>query len=326
MSEEGQVDRVERRRKRAEEERKRQRMVFAALGAALVAFVIGALVGASGGGPEDDEAASESLAEARPELPRGGRSLLPEHRLVGFYGAPQDPALGALGIGTPEEAGERLAKQAEAYEGGRKVLPVFELLATIAAASPGEDGLYRNRQPHSVIGKYLEAARERKGILLLDIQPGRAEFADEVDYLRRWLKEPDVGLALDPEWRVGPTEVPGAVIGTVSAEEVNSIAADLAATVERYDLPEKLFVVHQFTDEMITSKALLEPQRGLATILNADGFGDPANKIAKYRDLRPPPQSGLGAGFKLFYSEDTDLMSPDAVLDLKPSPDLIVYE
>ncbi len=289
-----------------------------------MAFVVGIVVGSSSGG---DETPSQGAEASGPiELPRGGRSLLPEYRLVGFYGAPQDDALGALGIGTPAKAGQRLLKQIEAYEGAKPVMPVFELIATIAADHPGTDGLYRNRQPHSVIQEYLTEARRNRGILLLDIQPGRAGFASEVRRLERYLDEPDVGLALDPEWNVGLDEVPGEVIGSVGATEVNQIAAELAATVERLDLPEKLFVIHQFTDDMITSKELLAPQDGLAMVLNSDGFGDPLDKIAKYAELHPKRATGLAAGFKLFYAEDFPLMSPADVLGLEPKPDLIVYE
>jgi hypothetical protein len=64
----------------------------------------------------------------------------------------------------------------------------------------------------------------------------------------------------------------------------------------------------------------------LATVINVDGFGDQPSKIAKYHDLYPPATSGLGAGIKLFYNEDLDLMSPGQVLNLRPQPDLIVYE
>jgi len=318
---------LERRRERAARAERRKRILFGALGAALVAFVLGIVVGASsgGGGGGAESEAGEEVA-GRPELPRGGRSLLPEYRMVGFYGAPQDDALGELGIGTPASAGARLLKQAEPYEGSREIMPVFELLATIAAAAPGEDGLYRTRQPHSVIREYLDAVREVDGILLLDIQPGRADFPSEVRRLERYLVEPDVGLALDPEWRIGPTEIPGQVIGEVSAAEVNQVSSELAATVAELDLPEKLFVIHQFTDDMITQKEQLEVQEGLATVLNVDGFGDPPNKIAKYRELHPRRESGFGSGFKLFYSEDVPLMSEEQVLKLKPAPDLIVYE
>ncbi len=288
-----------------------------------MAFILGIVVGSSSGGDES----SEEVKEAGPvELPRGGRSLLPEYRLVGFFGAPQDDALGALGIGTPAEASKRLLEQAKAYGGKKPVMPVYELIATIASAHPGKDGLYRTHQPHSVIKEFLAEARRNKGILLLDIQPGRADFDDEVRRLERYLDEPDVGLALDPEWHVGPDELPGEVIGSVGATEVNQIAEGLAETVERLDLPEKLFVIHQFTGDMITSKELLVPHDALATVLNVDGFGDAPNKIAKYEELHPKQATGLASGFKLFYEEDLGLMSPEDVLGLKPPPDLIVYE
>ena len=315
---------IERRRERAASAERRKRALLAVLGAGVVAFIFGIVVGASSGGGE--EASEDAESAGPPELPRGGRSLLPEYRLVGFYGAPQDDALGELGIGTPAEAGKRLEEQAKAYEDGRPIMPVFELLATIADASPGDDGLYRTRQPHSVIRDYLEAVRKLEGILLLDIQPGRANFPSEVRRLQRYLEEPDVGLALDPEWHVGPAEIPGDVIGSVSATEVNEVSAELAATVAELDLPEKLFVIHQFTEDMITSKELLEAPEELATVLNVDGFGDPPNKVVKYDDLAPRRMSGFGAGFKLFYTEDFPLMTPSEVLDLKPPPDLIVYE
>ena len=314
----------ERRREQAARAERRQRMLFGLIGVALVGFFLG--VGAATSGDGDGASEDGATATAPPELPRGGRSLLPEYRLVGFYGAPQDDALGELGIGEPATAGQRLEKQIEPYEGKKPVMPVFELIATIAANAPGEDELYRTRQPHSVIREYLDAVREIEGILLLDIQPGRADFPSEVRRLQRYLKEPDVGLALDPEWRVGPAEIPGDVIGTVSATEVNQVSADLAATVSKLDLPEKLFVIHQFTEDMISSKALLEAPEELATILNVDGFGDPPNKIVKYDELAPRRASGFGAGFKLFYTEDFPLMAPGGVLDLKPTPDLIVYE
>jgi hypothetical protein len=296
-----------------------------AAGSGLAAFILGAVVGGTAGGGGDSPAVTKAAGPI--ELPRGGRSLLPEYRLVGFYGAPQADALGALGIGTPAEAGDRLLEQAAAYDGGqRKVMPVFELLASIASDSPGKDGMYRTRQPHSVIRRYLAEVRRIRGILLLDIQPGRADFADEVRRLERYLDEPDVGLALDPEWHVRPGEIPGDVIGSVTATEVNQVAAGLATTVDDLGLPEKLFVVHQFTDGMITSRSLLEPYEGLATVLNVDGFGDAPSKVAKYQELHPRRETGFGSGFKLFYFEDYGLMPPQDVLALKPRPDLIVYE
>ena len=288
------------------------------------ALIAGALVGGgSGGGGESGETAVEP---ERPTLPRGGRSLLPGTRMVAYYGAPQDDALGALGIGTPEEAGERLLDQARAYRGDRPVLPVLELIATIAASAPGAGGDYVLRQPRRVIERYLREARRIRGLLLLDVQPGRADFGAEVERLEPFLRQPDVGLALDPEWHVGPTEIPGEVIGGVEARDVNEISAELSTLVRELDLPEKLFVIHQFTADMVSGPGRVLDRPGLATVMNVDGFGDAANKTAKYEQLHPDPGSGLGSGFKLFFSEDLGLMSPEDVLGLRPKPDLIVYE
>ena len=279
--------------------------------------------GGSDAGPAPDAAAAVEPAE---QLPRGGRRIFPDFRVVAFYGAPQSEQLGALGIGSPAAAARRLERVARGYERRtRPVLPALELISTIAAADPGDDGLYRMHQPDKVIARYHRAAREAKALLLLDIQPGRGDFVSEVRRLERWLREPDVGIALDPEWRVGPDEVPGNVIGKVAAEEVNAVTDYVARFVVDHDLPEKLFVVHQFTSGMIENKDQVARRRGLAITMNVDGFGDRANKISKYAQFTSE-LTRFHDGFKLFYEEDTNLMSPGAVLDLRPPPDLVVYE
>ena len=292
--------------------------------AGAAAFALGAALGAGRESGLDE--GTGAPPSARQELPRGGDDLLPGHVLVGFYGAPQEEQLGALGVGSPAEASQRLRAQARAYKGRRPILPVLELLASIAASDAGDDGNHRLLQPHSVIERYLAEARRQRGLLLLDVQPGRADFSKEVARLDRWLREPDVGLALDPEWHVGPTEIPGQVIGSVDAQTVNDIAAHLSQIVERHRLPEKLLVIHQFTRDMISARPQLKDVPGVAIVLNSDGFGDPPNKIAKYNALRPDPDTPFFPGFKLFYEEDVDLMGPKEVLDLRPPPMLIVYE
>ncbi|MGH2950081.1 MAG: hypothetical protein ACRDPC_28095, partial [Solirubrobacteraceae bacterium] len=230
-----------------------------------------------------------------------------------------------LGIGRPAGAARRLARQAEPYERPRRpVLPALELITVIANADAGRDDMYRTRQQDGVIRRYLRAARRAHALLLLDIQPGRSDFFTETRRLRKWLKEPDVGLALDPEWRVTGSQVPGQVIGRVGSREVNATSAWLDRLVERRDLPQKLLVIHQFTDDMVDAAAL-EPRDGLDIVLNADGFGGRAVKRAKYHAFtRQSP--GFHQGFKLFYEEDEDLMGPRAVMRLRPRPDFLVYE
>jgi hypothetical protein len=305
----------------------RRRLAAAAtIAFALIAVALAARVFSTG--DEQPSARAKRTARASStarELPRGGREILPGHRVVAYYGAPQSRELGALGIGTPDEAAERLSRQAHAYERtSRPILPALELIAVIAHADPGDDGAYRARQTGSAIRRYLRAARRHRMLLVLDIQPGRSDFFTETTRLERWLREPDVGLALDPEWRVAAPQVPGQVIGRVAPREVNATSAWLAQLVARHDLPQKLFIVHQFTRDMV-NETELEPRDGLAMVLNADGFGTAPVKIAKYRAFTRAAGAFHG-GLKLFYEEDIGLMAPARVLRLRPAPDVVIYE
>jgi len=300
-------------------------------GGILVLLLVGAAAAAGAfSGADEPPAGAERAPDAEPpaapaELPRGGRRIFPAYRVVGYYGAPQDDALGALGIGTPDQAARRLIRQARPYARARRpVLPALELIAVIANADAGEDGMYRSRQTNKVIRRYLRAARRHEMLLVLDIQPGRSDFFTETTRLRRWLRRPDVGIALDPEWRVSGSEVPGQVIGHVDAREVNATSAWLDQLVARHDLPQKLFIVHQFTDDMVDDTQL-KRRDGLAMVLNADGFGTKPVKVSKYKAFTRAAAT-FEQGFKLFYEEDVGLMKPAEVMRLKPAPDVVIYE
>ena len=322
--------------RRARRETARRRLVrqrrIAALAALLL--VIGAVAGVATllAGEESDEASPATAAEKaerKPpppaELPRGGREIFPRHRVVAFYGAPQNVELGALGVGTPAQAGRKLLEQMRQYRrGGRRLLPAMELIGVVAAGSAQQDGSYSYKQPHAVVRRYLKAARRVKGLLLIDIQPGHADFMKLTRHFARFLREPDVGLALDPEWYT-PGAVPGTVIGSTDSATVNRVSAYLARVVKRYRLPEKLLIVHQFTDSMIRNKRRLKHHTGVALVLNVDGFGDRPNKISKYVQFTHP-RTGFRSGFKLFYKEDTNTMTPPQVLKLRPRPDVVIYE
>ena len=201
----------------------------------------------------------------------------------------------------------------------------FELIVTVASGAPGDDGQWRYRQTNRVVRDHLRAARRAKAILVLDIQPGRSPFMDEVRHLRRWLKEPDVSIALDPEWSMDAGQVPGRQIGDTDAATVNRVSRYMADVVERGNLPQKLLIVHQFTEDMIKDKPSLRRREGIALVLNVDGFGDQPNKISKYDAFTDGPRR-THYGFKLFYEEDTNLMSPREVLRLRPRPDVVMYE
>ena len=221
----------------------------------------------------------------------------------------------------------RLERQARPYAvGGRPVLPAMELITDVASFAPGDDGLYRTRQSDAVIRRYLAAARRAKALLILDIQPGHAGFLGESMHLEKWLRMPDVSLALDPEWHTAPGVIPGKEFGSVDAMEVNAVSYWLDGLTTRLHLPQKLLVVHRFTDGMITNEARLKPRRNVAVTLNVDGFGTSVVKVDRYRAFAHPHGSGLYNGFKLFYHEDAHTMAPRQVLRVRPRPELVVYE
>ncbi|MEA2390189.1 MAG: hypothetical protein QOK31_298 [Solirubrobacteraceae bacterium] len=302
--------------------RQRRLAALSVLGLLLVLIVV-----LSSGGKGNGPGARRAAAPAPPpQLPRGGRTLLPRYRVVAFYGAPESAALGQLGIGSPALAAQSLRRQAAPYaRGGREIMPAFELLATVASHSPGDDGQYRTIQPDAVISRYLHAARRAHAILVLDLQPGYEPFMTEVRRLRRYLVQPDVSLALDPEWSLRPPDVPGQKIGSTQASVVNEASAYLADLVRTERLPQKLLLVHQFTESMIADRAQLRPSPGVALVLNVDGVGDQPNKIAKYRSFTRHEHRFYN-GFKLFYHEDTNLLAPRQALRLRPRPDVLVYE
>jgi hypothetical protein len=304
--------------------RRQRRLAVVVAVVAIAALVVG--VGLGIGGSDDPGGEAQSEPAPPPELPRGGRAIFPKYTVVAFYGAPQNDELGALGIGRPAVAARRLERQARPYRrSGRPVLPAFELIATIVHASPGEDGNYSERQTPRTIRRYLRVARAHRALLILDIQPGLSPFMREVRAFRRFLEEPDVSLALDPEWSMVPGQLPGQQIGSTDAAVVNRVSRYLSRIVREGDLPQKLLVVHRFTQDMIQNDDRLKRHRGVALTVNVDGFGDRPNKITKYWEFTRGRRD-RHHGFKLFYREDTNLMTPRQVLRLKPRPELIVYE
>lgn len=268
--------------------------------------------------------APTTTAAPAPELPRGGRVVFPAYRVVAFYGAADTPALGVLGQDDPDNAALRLAKQAQAYAGlGRPVMPAFELIATEASYARG-DGAYSMPSSDETIVRYLAAARRAKALLVLDIQPGRAEFLPEVKRYEKFLVQPDVGLALDPEWKMAADQIPARVLGHTDAETINNVSAYLADIVARYGLPQKLFVVHQFTSDMIANRQRVVPRKGLAITFHMDGFGSRAVKLAVYHATCG--SNRYFNGIKLFYNQDVDMLSAREAAALRPSPNLITYQ
>ncbi len=245
--------------------------------------------------------------------------------IVAFYGHAKTGDLGVLGEGTPHEALTRLLAQAAPYRTDpRPIVPAFELIATLVTAAPGADGKYRARTDHALIQPYLDEIRAAGGYLILDLQPGRADLEDEARFYEPLLLEPEVGLALDPEWKVGPTETPAGRIGSIGADEINRVSAFMSNIVVANDLPNKILIIHRFEASMVQNPDLILTRPGVTIIFQADGEGSPAAKVGDYDTLLP---ARFGRGFKVFYDEDNPTLTPSQVLDLlDPAPDYLSYQ
>ena len=267
---------------------------------------------------------------AQATLPRGGREVFPRYRLVGYAGVTGAPTLGRLGTGPLNQRVAEIERRAKPYAAGREILPVVEVIATVVQASPGRDGKYRVRLSDAQIAAYHKAARKHRAVLLLNLQPGRSEFLAEAKAFEKWLKQPDVGVALDPEWAMDPGQRPGAAYGHTTGAELDAVAEYLSGLVKRYNLPEKVMVYHQVARSVVRRESGLKAHDGVVMIKSVDGLGHPGPKKNTYRVVNKSTPKYVHAGFKLFFTEDRRnggrLMTPQEVLGLKPRPEYVMFE
>jgi hypothetical protein len=161
------------------------------------------------------------------------------------------------------------------------VLPAFEIITTIASASE-PTGDYSRRTPIEVLRPWIDRAAEEGIYVILDLQPGRTDFLTQAKEYEELLREPHVGLALDPEWRLGPDQVHLRQIGSVAAAEVQEVADWLAELTREHRLPEKLLVLHQFRFSMLPDRDTIVAPPELAVVVHMDGQGPIGAKYETY--------------------------------------------
>ncbi|MYA14899.1 MAG: hypothetical protein F4Z26_09280 [Acidimicrobiaceae bacterium] len=253
----------------------------------------------------------------------------PAAQIVAFYGHPGVPAMGVLGHGTPAEIAAQMAVWVDRYDrlnGPRGAIGAFHLITGVAQANPTTDGTWIYRLSHERIATYVEAAREHGMLLFLDNQIGWSDPLAEVQLLEDFLKEPFVHMALDPEFATAPLGVrPGLAIGGITGDQVNEVLEYLSALVESEGLPTKILMVHQFAERMLHDREVIEPQPGVELSIDMDGIGTPRAKLRGYRLFAITEPSQLPT-FKLFFTQDTPLMTPEEVQAMEPVPDVVIYQ
>jgi hypothetical protein len=278
--------------------------------------------------PEDD-----SDDEATPEAtlpppvncaPPADRDFFSANQIISYYGNPYTETMGILGQLEPEELVLRVKEHAESYNQKNRVRgmqPALHMVSTTAQPRPGNEGLYVLHVDKDTIQEYVDLACRHGLIIFLDLQIGRNTLQAELDRIRPFLEQPNVHLALDPEFKMDEGEVPGQVIGSYNADELNEAQAYLQQLVEEEDIPDKIMIVHQFTDEMIERKDEIGHFNRVRVIVTMDGFGDPATKAKKFKWYGEPAEY---SGIKLFFEQDHPLMTEEEVVKIRP--DLIIYQ
>jgi hypothetical protein len=303
-------------------------MTHAPKSAFIVAAVLSIAACLQARSPQSPVASETAAAPATPpKAPDPPRPVLSEHLLITWYGNPRVGRMGVLGRHQGADLAARLKKQAEAYAPltEKKILPAYHLVATIAQPMAGKDNKWRRRETKELIRSLLDQARANQFKLILDIQPGRSTVRAEMEYLKEYLEDPDVYLALDPEFAMPEGEVPGRKIGRMTARDVNDAIDYLDKIIRDKNLPPKVLIVHQFTMNMLRDKHEIRDSPRVDVVLDMDGFGDRPLKKAMYKTIvarRPLEYPAI----KLFYKEDTNLFGEKDVMKLDPEPAVVIYQ
>ncbi len=260
----------------------------------------------------------------------GGYLAFPGRIMVALYGHPSSGALGVLGEQGVTASIKRVNVVAKRYRKvvKRPVVPTFEIIATVASAGAGKDKNYSAETKIKELLPLIDAAEKNGVYVILDLQPGRTHFLTQAKLYESLLKRPHVGLALDPEWRLRPKQKHLTQIGSVSVREVNKVSDWLAALTRANRLPQKVFVLHQFSITMITDRSKLDTSHPeLATVIHVDGQGGQADKKGTWNYLREKAPEGVFWGWKNFYDEDEPMLTVKQTWRrVKPHPELISYQ
>jgi hypothetical protein len=283
----------------------------------------------AGFGPVGQLQARLTVAETGVQLPGGGQVLFPMRRLVALYGHPGTPALGALGGQDLPASIARAGKLAAAYRrlSNVPVIPAFEIIVTVAEGSPGRDGSYSYQTPLGLLRPWVKRASAAETYVVLDLQAGRASLLTQARKYEPFLERPNVGLALDPEWKLQPGQRPLRQIGSLSATEVNSVSNWLAGLTARHRLPQKLLVLHQFRLSMIGNEdSICTRHDDLAIVIHMDGQGTLADKQQTWRAVTGAAPRHVFFGWKNFYTKDHPMLSPRHTMAKTPKPVMISYQ
>ncbi|MEP6730145.1 MAG: hypothetical protein ABJE10_05890 [bacterium] len=260
-------------------------------------------------------------------------ALLPTNRIIAFYGNPAEKRMGALGEYPKDVMLAMLDKEVARWRKAdptHPVIPALHLVATVAQGAPGKNGLYRLRMRDAMVDTLYAWAKAHHAIFFVDVQLGKDNVRNELPRFKPWLENPDVHLAIDPEFAMEASgAVPSTRVGTLDAKDINWAVDFLDQIAKEKNLPPKILIVHRWTRKMVTNAKDIHFTPHVQVVMDMDGWGPPWLKFDSYHDyVKAEPVQFTG--FKLFFHNDTKkgdlLLTPAEVLRLNPRPLYIQYQ
>lgn len=257
-------------------------------------------------------------------------AILPFNRILAYYGNPLSKRMGVLGEYPVDTMLAMLDEEVAAWtraDPATPVIPALHLIAVVAQASAGRDSMYRARMADTLVERVAEWAERRNALVFLDVQVGRSTLQQELPRLEKFLSRPNFHLGIDPEFSMKLGGIPGKRIGMFDAEDINYATEWLASLVKKYDIPPKVFVIHRFTQRMVTNYQNIKLDPAVQIVMHMDGFGAPWLKRNTFRAyIKAEPVQF--AGWKQFYKErnDNPRTSIAEILALNPKVLYIQYQ
>src|SRR5579875_1430719 len=261
---------------------------------------------------------------------------VPHNRLLLYYWLTGDQGIGYpqyLGTSNDADLLAKIQQQSAVYQQldpAHPVVSAFDLV--IPMVEPCNDGYgpYNNHMPNpSVIRHYITLAQQQHMLFFLDVNPGWEPIGKIVDQLWPYLQEPNVELAIDPEFDFVSNHLcygPGHV-GQAFASEINPVIDRLSALSATGRIPPKMLVLYIWQYTMLPDWQKITLKPGVTEMTCVDGVGLPSAKIAEYNDFGSVKGIEYPA-FKVFYNEPMErpMMTPQQVLSLQPPPVMVEYQ
>lgn len=288
---------------------------------------------------------------AAPAFDPNAGAPLPQHRVVAFYAVPDAAATGPA-YQLSDQMLARLRSQADRYQQLDPAHPVIagiDLVVSVPDGFRGPTGTYSHRVDAATIDRYVEFCRANNLVLFLDLNFGWSAPLTELNAFRDYLRLPFVHVAVDPEWMFPRHNgVPGTNLSNVRAADLNPLIEAVAAMPEEFQVPRKMFIIHQYrpdgddlSDPYDPAKALIADKRNLVddsrvdVVVHVDSVGGwpgdidvktqqynawVAQSMQRYHNFRY-------GGFKIFYRLESRnrLMTPEEVMALQPQPMVVTY-